>query len=483
MTTRVAVRAVWTFVAVALPLSLGAEPPPSPESRFAKGDRLAEKQDYTGALLEYKLAYEAVLPKLRGLEFRNPVEPKFMERDELRAHMATLLQEEITPAEMRLLDATLEVFGFAPPGIETEEMLLAIYSEEVAGFYDPKRKQLFLIREKPQPEKKPGFFERLLGVSSEFDPAEAKATLSHEMAHALADQHFDLERLQEDARHDSDRLLALTALIEGEATLVMLADMGRSPGSDGREFLASPPWIMDATFRFAAALLPFAAGKAFRSAPAVVREALLFSYFKGLVFLLHLTNRDEWTSVDRAFRAPPLSTEQILHPEKFHGEVDTPQAITMPALAGVVAPDWTEIGRDVLGEFQISILLRLHWGALAAAGWDGDGYAVFAHRDGRSALAWYTTWDSEQDAREFAGAYARYASTRLERGDARPAAFDEPAPPAVAGRFRLERAGAISHLERRGQDVLVIEGFTESETDALLAAISVSEKHPKRHAR
>ncbi len=67
--------------------------------------------------------------------------------------------------------------------------------------------------------------------------------------------------------------------------------------------------------------------------------------------------------------------------------------------------DWKELGRNVLGEMQMAVLLRRQGGASAAAGWDGDRYAVFEGPRNRLGLVWLTTWDSEDDAREFTTAY------------------------------------------------------------------------------
>ncbi len=453
--------------------------PEAAEALLAEGDRRADERDFDGALLAYKRAYESILPRLRGLEFKEPVAAKFVTQAELADHLQLLLREEISPEEMLLVDATLEAFGFAPRGFDTEATLLALLGQEIAGLYDSRRKQMLLIRETSNPERKPGFIEQLLGVSREFEKYEARTVLAHEMAHALADQHFDLEKLTAETKGDSDRMLALTALVEGEATVVMFAEMTRRPNDDGRGYLAVPPSAMESYSKLMESSASFASGPAFRTAPRILQTSLLFGYTQGAVFLLHLTNRDQWASVDRAFRAPPISTEQILHPEKFYLEIDDPQRIELPAIADLLGGGWKEVGRDTLGELQIAVLLERHWGPLAAAGWDGDGFAVFEHPAGGLGLAWVSTWDSEADAREFSGAYARWVGTRIERGDSRPAAPDEPAPPAVGDRFRLERAGVIYHLSRRGAEVTVIEGFSEPETDALAARLLDVTKHPK----
>ena len=112
-----------------------------------------------------------------------------------------------------------------------------------------------------------------------------------------------------------------------------------------------------------------------------------------------LTNKGGWAAIDEVYRDPPLSTEQILHPEKYREKPDYPMSIEL----GHAFPGegWKEAGRNVLGEMQLAILLKKHGGKAAAAGWDGDRYAVFEGPKAKLGLVWVSTWDSEDDAREF----------------------------------------------------------------------------------
>ena len=80
-------------------------------------------------------------------------------------------------------------------------------------------------------------------------------------------------------------------------------------------------------------------------------------------------------AVDDAYRNPPVSTEQILHPQKFRAEPDHPTLVEFGDLEP--GEGWRELGQNVLGEFQIRVMLRRQRGEVAAEGWDGDRYAVF----------------------------------------------------------------------------------------------------------
>ncbi len=332
-----------------------------------------------------------------------------------------------------------------------------MYSEEIAAFYDPKTKTMHLIEEPEAKTKaKPTLLERLFGKTDGFDKDENKTVIAHELTHALADQHYDLDKLQQDAKHDDDRALALSALIEGEATLAM---MGAGMDDwDGSKIVKTPAGDLD---RGLSMISPFISmmggGKTLRSAPPIVSESMVFPYFRGMVFCAALVNDGGWKSVDEAYKSPPVSTEQIIHPEKYRSKLDLPMCIDL----GALKPDapWKELGRNVLGELQTSIMLG-RAGPKAAAGWDGDRYAVFEGPAAKLGLVWLSTWDSEDDAREFAQAYTRYQTRRMGK--------DAYQPERIPDSLWRCSDNVCQVVERRGRDVAVIEGFAPAVTESLL---------------
>jgi hypothetical protein len=455
---------------------------------LAEGDALADKQDYAAAVLRYKEAYEQLVPELRGRKFLQPVKPQLMTREELKKHMAKLVAEDYTDEELRQTDRALKAFRLVPADLDLKATMTSLLTEEVGGFYNPKDKAMVLIREGgDEPKKKKGLFSRLLGGEEKFDKAGTKITLAHEMTHALQDQHFDLQTLDKSVEHDDDMALALTSLVEGEATLVMFAEMLRDDegGGDPKDALSYPPAAIDAAFGLLRTMMPFASGKTFQKAPLILRESLIFPYHKGTVFVLHLTNHSKWELVDKAFRSPPVSTEQILHPEKFYDKdkLDEPTAIELPDLAEAVGKSWKKVSSNVLGEFQTTILLADGPGAstrkaqVAAAGWDGDRFVVFENAAKQLGLVWLTTWDSQKDAEEFAATYADHRARKLAPAGNKQPDSDKPAKP------RIEQEGRAYVVERRGDDVAVVEGFSPEITDRLLAQLVAAKKTPKRFQR
>ncbi len=198
-------------------------------------------------------------------------------------------------------------------------------------------------------------------------------------------------------------------------------------------------------------------GKTLRTAPPIIAESMIFPYLRGMVFCAALANDGGWKSVDEAYRNPPVSTEQIIHPEKFHAKLDLPMIVELGELKP--GAPWKELGRNVLGELQTSIMLGRS-GAKAAAGWDGDRYAVFEAPGEKLALVWLSTWDTEDDAKEFAQAYTRYQTRRMGKDGSQPERIPD----------SLWRCSdnVCKVVERRGRDVAVVEGFAPGSTESVL---------------
>lgn len=458
-----------------VPARAGAndDPPPDAVIQVGKqllkeGDAQADRGQSTDAELTYQRAMEKLLPGIRRLPFKHEVKRDVTARDAIRDYLVKEMAEEQTPEELRAEELTLKAFGLIPGEVDYQDLMLRVYSEEIGAFYDPRTKTMHLIAE-PGKGRKPGLFEAILGRRSGFDKDESKTVIAHELTHALADQHFDLYKLQKSIKNDDDRELALSALIEGEATLVMMG--AQLEDWNGTQVAELPAEQLGATFNLMMPLMRFGSGAALRAAPPIVSESLLFPYLRGLVFCARLTNDADWSALDAAYRNPPVSTEQILHPEKYQGAtLDLPMAIDL----GTLEPGegWKELTRNVLGEMQLAVLLRRQNGQAAAAGWDGDQFACFEGPEGRLGLVWLTTWDTEAEAVEFTRSYARYRARQLGV---------EAGPDSDSGTRQLQGDREF-RVERRGQDVAVVEGFDPSTSNRLLEACFRAQKTEKRPA-
>ncbi len=177
---------------------------------LAEGDRLADEGKPGEAVIRYKNAFEKLLPRLRQIPFKHEVKRDVTKREQLKSMLIKEFEEDQTPEEFHANEMAMKAFGLVPRSMDLKALLVQVYSEEIAAFYDPKTKTMHLIEEPEAKTKaKPTLLERLFGKSGGFDKDENKTVIAHELTHALSDQHYDLDKLHEVAKHDDDRSLAL----------------------------------------------------------------------------------------------------------------------------------------------------------------------------------------------------------------------------------------------------------------------------------
>jgi len=230
---------------------------------------------------------------------------------------------------------------------------------------------------------------------------------SHEFTHALQDQYFDLNMLEELTADNPDQTQALVSLIEGDATLVMNL---YTQEISAQNPLGTAMQLLAQGFRTNTLTLP-------PGLPDIVGAELLSAYTDGMVFVTALQADGGWDAVNNAFQPEnlPQSTEQILHPEKYlSGEGPIEVDFVTPPLDAA----WETVWDTTLGEFYLRQYLRTQLpnrvSTEAAAGWGGDHYQIY--RDTETGdLAWLMRieWDSAQEAAEFAGAYTEFLSERF----------------------------------------------------------------------
>jgi hypothetical protein len=113
------------------------------------------------------------------------------------------------------------------------------------------------------------------------------------------------------------------------------------------------------------------------------------------------------------YQHPPVSTEQIMHPEKYFAQPpELPSAVTLDVSEAALSAPWKKLKRDVLGEFLLSVVLQQFLpedeARQSAAGWRGDRYELFEHQDtGGLLLVCVTAWDTPEDASEFFQSYTK----------------------------------------------------------------------------
>jgi hypothetical protein len=470
----------WMLLA-AVPMVVAGGEPRTSEELLRAGDQCARAGRLVEALEDWKRAYERCFLSFRESPFLFPVDAEYLDRTALKAKLLEEFQKEMPDDKILAQQKAMACLGYFGFDIKLKDTIIGLLTEQVAGFYDPDTKRLYLIRE-GEAREKPKWFDKLLGTGGP-DAEEQKTVLVHEMSHALMDQYHDLLSIQRSIQDDDDMSLAVSGLIEGEATLCMM--IGEVNGGD-KSMLRSPPGFMSVYLNLLKPFLGFAGGSGFRKAPPILRESLLFPYFNGLAFCMSLTSREgSWRPVDAAFGDPPISTEQVLHPEKYHRDI--PQRVEFLDIAGELGPEWEAVYSNVLGEFQIQVLLAGKLAAAeaekAAAGWAGDFYRTYERKPAPGAppgippemvLAWASVWDSPGEAAEFREAMARFLSAR--RG-----ADPQAGPPAGEEWSRTWRSdGRRTEVLSRGDTVWVLQDVPDGRFDAVRQKALQVSRAPKK---
>ena len=339
---------------------------------------------------------EANTEALRGLETLQPVPLRFPTDAEVHAYLVSELNAYYSEARVAELMAFYVAFDFLPPGYDLYGELLALYEQQVAGFYEPDTGMMNVI-----------LFAG--GQPGDFLPLMERIIYAHEYVHALQDQHFDLAAYQDQIENDPnmDRVLALQALVEGDATAIMNEYTRRAAE-------ANP---LGATLQLA--LGGFQAGNMFLppGTPDIFGAELFFAYLGGERFVSILYRDGGWDAVNSAYTVPPVSTEHILHPSSYLAG-DQPIPVELPDGGALLGDSWSLAASGVMGEFYLREWLKTQLGNnetvdTAAAGWGGDAYAVY--QDGQGALAWQLrlVWDSPKDVAEFTAALVAFVAARL----------------------------------------------------------------------
>jgi hypothetical protein len=349
--------------------------------------------------------------RVRRLKFARPVPVWVENRDRITDYVGTQIEED----ELERARVVYTALGLLSPDLDVRALLLRLLGEQVVGYYDADAKHL-VVRD----DIMRGFAAKPAGAATSDteapdELADARIVLLHELVHALQDQRLGLSTHIHEER-DTDASNAFHALVEGDATLAMIGyalereqiPLQRLTSNGNRVRMFS-----DVVLRS-----PLA-GSELQQAPAIVRVPLLSSYVDGLAFCATLHGHGGFDRVDRAHTAPPSTTEQILHPERFTGPTgpDQPTAIRLPTLRELDQAGYQVVREDTLGELEMSVYFSQandpEQTKQAAEGWDGDRIRVYRAPHQPALVLWVSVWDSERDAQE-----AQVAAERVRsRGD------------------------------------------------------------------
>ena len=368
-------------------------------------------------------------------------------REEIRQYVLKDFEKDKEKQE-RLADELMgKKLGLIPEDLDWEPFLLDLLTEQIAGLYDPKTREFY--------------------IADWIEPADQREVMAHELTHALQDEHFSIDKWADAAKPNDDAEFARHAVLEGSAFAAMLDWQFRDKGISVREApdldKLLDPGMMSGGQK----------DSKFDAAPQFVRDTLLFPYLSGAVFTQALLRQyDGWVGFNRVFEHPPVSTQQILHPDLYLRGVK-PVKVELPSLSGSAASRWKKLEASVGGEFLLQEWIKEFSGPVRAkelaASWAGDAYAVYAEAKPapgaklpRSLLVWRIAVASDGDAARLFGGISQTLQMRYENRTAllrRPNYFE----------FQTPQGGVF--LRCVASECLVVDGADRALYDDLTHAI------------
>lgn len=319
-------------------------------------------------------AIRQVLPELvrfveetRGLTFKRP--PQILLLDEEAFLRRLLIVRRMTMVEARRRQRLFQALGLVPRGVDLSKAQRMLDAATTVGLYDQETKRLFVRGVEPTPY--------------------VRMVIVHELTHAAQDQHFNLSRRRPQS---VDSAQGFTAVVEGDANRIEGLYFDSLTPAEQVEALAEEAGLSAA---------------APSDVPRALREYQGFPYTVGADFASTVVDLSGQAGLDAAFRTPPATAEQVLHPDLFLTKEDVrrpppPRADRRAAQVGS------------LGEFGLQVLLRetVPQARLDAAtsGWGGDRYVTWVNGP-VDCVRMHIVMDTRADADELAEALKLWAAS------------------------------------------------------------------------
>jgi len=376
------------FLALAFVVAAAAQQAVSPPKSVTPLPLPALAQSGANSTPEFLKAADEVLAQMSALldlPIKEPLKKSLRSKDEIRAYLIREEKEDRTDAERYADDKTLEAFGLIPKGFPLDSYMLDVLTDQVAGLYDPKAKEFYI---------------------ADWIPAdEQREVMSHELTHALEDQSFHIDPWIKAARPNDDAELAREAVSEGSA-LAAMVDYTMRDEKIGVRDMPDVSLVIRA-----GAVSEMDKDPKLSKAPGYIRDELLFPYLAGTGFSQQfLKAHSGWRDLHEIFENPPVSTQQIIHPDLYLKNVK-PEKVALPEWKGLVPEDWKLLEENTMGEFGLGEVLKQFLGQeradMTSPAWKGDRYAVFENAKTKEvSLVFRTAFDNPDDTARFFGQYS-----------------------------------------------------------------------------
>jgi hypothetical protein len=359
------------------------------------------------------------LAEITALPLRHAVPCSFIDKQQVKAFLKQRMKEVDSPEDIRAEELTLKKFGLVPADFDLAASTVDLLTEQAAAFYDYNKRKLFLT-----------------GATG----GESQDTvLAHELAHALADQNFNLARYIKQGRKSDDGSTARLSVMEGQATWLMSEYEARHMGQTllGNQTLAAGMVNMADS---GGGQFPV-----FDKAPLYLRQSLVFPYTAGMAFQGAVLERDHQRAFGEVFTDPPVSTQQILHPEKYFAHVKP----TEPELPDPhLSRGYKGLVRGELGELEHAVLIEQYVGKPEAQEiaphWRGCRFELRENKKAaRVVLLYAVEWDDEASAARYFALYRRILAKKWKGITVDTESFDHITGTGDDGRFELRRNGTV----------------------------------------
>lgn len=416
-----------------------AAPTPAPKSTAASEGPTPEEIAASKAKVKAMLARVA---EVRGLPVKREVGVRVLDREQILAKIREHVDKDTPLAVIDAQGEALAALELIPPEYDFVEGTYKLIQGRIAGFYEPEDQTMYLV--------------------DDLGDEEANETLAHELVHALQDQSYAIAPLLKYTPGESDRTVAVHALLEGDATSAMLdVAVGSADAISEAMFRR----LLNASTTFSVEGL---------TTPHILQSSLTAPYADGFSFVQNRRHKGGWPAVDGAYRDLPTTTEQLLHADKF--DAKEPAIPVGPLPLDALGKGFRVALDDVMGEQAYRLMLE-EWtlgstAAAAAAGWGGDRYVV-ARRDAPDgkgpheiAVGFAVTFDTAKDAAELADVLKSHFGARCkERSALGPVTFKR------SGREVAIAAGPFTRIDApRGTKSAAGCATTEAWATALLKA-------------
>ena len=377
------------------------------------------------------------MSQITGLPIKAPLKKQVISRPEIEKYLTQNLHEEMAPAEIHAQEALVRALGLVSRDFHLEKFLINFYTEQAAGFYDPKRRTMFI---------------------ADWIPAETQTmVLSHELTHALQDQSWDLESYLHGARDDDDATAARQAVVEGYATAAMMQQV--AGGADLGQLPSLAPLMQMVIHQ------QFEEFPAFSNAPYFFRMQALFPYVQGMGFIQAGLQLDSWKGLKMLFEHPPEATKQIFEPQTYLNRQVFPKVALAhpPALEGVAGLRFlSENAMGELGYYSLlGQLISEDEAKTLCQAWLADRYLLYERSGGNDyTLVARTRWTNPETSLAFFRDYHTILAHKYPE-----LSTDKRSGTDV---FIGSAANGVTLLLRKGEECRWAEGVPAAKADAML---------------